>query len=169
MRLLPVILCLLYCSSVNSQKVYKENIPPEFKSCSGCILVILKKEPDKNDSKLDQKVDRKMIEFVEKFIKLYEGKTAYITKAEFDSNSIYRDSTVYRFILNTGLYNYSASVQKDKGYRIEIQSSERTGLNLHLYDRVLVWRHLQLSNWAGWEKNFEKVAEALNKALKKEE
>lgn len=153
---------------INAQRVYKEHIPPEFASCKGCTLIILRKEPNKNDSKYNQKVDRKMIEFIETFIKNYEGKTAFISQAELDSNSIYKDLDVYRFILNTGLYNYASPSFVDKGNRIEVGSASRVGLNLHLYDRKLNKEGLQLSNWVSWEKNMEKVAEALSKELKKQ-
>ena len=155
-------ICLLICSNAFSQKVWKDQIPPEFDTCQGCILVVFKKEADEN------KKLHNINEIMEKnFMKNYEGKYVFVTPKELDTNTLYADKNIYRFVLNCATYTVSQTQRVDKG-------NNRTGefnyklaaLKMQLWDRFQNKWYQQLSNWPSWPKNMEKVAEALNKLVK---
>lgn len=156
-------ICLLICSNAFSQKVWKDQIPPEFGTCQGCILVVFKKEPDEN-KKLHN--INKILE--KNFMKNYDGKYVFVTEKDLDTNKLYADKNIYRFALHCKTDEFSQSQIVDKG-------NNRTGnfnysveaLIMQLWDRFQNKWYQQLSNWPSWPKNMEKVANALNKLLNK--
>jgi hypothetical protein len=178
MRLSFYIPFLLLLSSTSfSQKIQKEGIPADF-NCTGCILVVFKKEVGEGDNKLKKKENEKMNELFEsKVIKDYDGKSVFITEKELNSNPLYADKNVYRFVLQGHTYGVQASTIVDvpgahpppkpgmlpgqKEYRYTMGA-----LSLALYDRLTGKGYPQLANWPSWAKNMEKVTEALNKKLK---
>jgi len=154
-----ICICLFFCSQVFSQKVFKDALPPDF-NCKGCVLVVLKKEPDQNIHKLNEMTEKKLIGN-------YDGQSIFVTATELATNSLYKDSTKYRFILNGEPY-------AAPGARIITKANGRPGdfnytmtaINFHFYDRLTKKGYPQLSNYPAWAKNMEKIAEALNKLLK---
>lgn len=157
-----LIICLLFCSNAFSQRIWKDEIPPEY-NCQGCILVIIKKEPDlnKNMHHINEMMEKR-------FIKNYEGKNVFVTAKDLDTNSLYADTSIYRFVLDSHTYGVSGSQTVDKGAgRSGEFNYTMSALNMHLYDRLKKKQYLQLANWPSWPKNMEKIAEALNKLLKK--
>src|SRR5258705_3504706 len=92
-----LLICLLFCSHAFSQHIQKEGLPPDY-NCAGCILVILKKEPDKNIYKMNEMIEKKLI-------KNYDGKSVFITATDLDTNSLYKDENVYRIVLNGEPYS----------------------------------------------------------------
>ena len=156
-------ICLLIGSNVFSQKVWKDQIPPEFGSCEGCILVVFKKEAEEN------KHLHNINKIMEKnFMKNYDGKYIFVTEKDLDTNMLYADKNIYRFALQCTTYNVSQSQFVDKGNNRTGEFNYTVGaLNMQLWDRFQSKWYQQLSNWPSWPKNMEKVAEALSKLLKK--
>ena len=158
MAIIPILLiCLLFPRYAFSQRIQKDGLPPDY-NCTGCILVILKKEPDKNIHKINEMIENKLI-------RNYNGKSVFITATDLGTDSLYKDENVYRFVLNADLYTFGGSSPRVDG-RPGSFNYTQTGLNLHLYDRLTKNGYPQLSNWPSWAKNMEKVAEALNKLIK---
>lgn len=159
-----LVFCLLAAHASFSQRIWKEHMPGGFDTCSQCILVVLKRGPDEN------KKMHNINEMMEKkFIANYDGEYVFITRDELDSNTLYADKNIYRFILNShtyGIQNPAVQVEKGAGRTGTFNSSSQA-LNIHLDDRQKKGESLQLANWASWKKNMEKVAEYLSKLLKK--
>lgn len=141
----------LLCNYGFSQHIVKEGLPPDF-NCTGCVLVILKKEESKNEHKFNEKVEKNLVN-------KYDGKSIFVTATELQANAQYADTSVYRFLLDCDFYTYTSY---DNNRPVSV-----TGLNFHLYDRFTKKGYPQLSNYPAWTKNMEKIAEALNKLLKK--
>lgn len=158
-----IIICLLICSTTFSQKVWKDQIPPDFGKCQDCILIVFKKEPD--ESKKLHNIN-KIIE--KNFLKEYEGKYVFVTEKDLDTNTLYADKNIYHFALTFNTYNVSQSQIVDKGNNRTGEFNYTVGaLNMQLWDRFQNKWYQQLSNWPSWPRNMEKVAAALNKLVKK--
>jgi len=157
--ILTLLIFLLLCSPVFSQRIQKEGLPPDF-NCTGCVLVVLKKEPGQNIHKMNEMVEKKLI-------KNYEGKSIFVTATDLDTNSLYADKNIYRFLLDGQLYSVGGStpVTKANGSPGTFNYTS-AALGFHLYDRLTKKGYPQISNWGPWAKNMEKIAEALNKLLK---
>ena len=108
-----------------------------------------------------------MNEMVEKkLIRNYDGKSIFVTATDLDTNSLYADKNIYRFLLNGEPYSVGGSSPRVDG-RPGSFNYTMTPLNFRLYDRLTKKGYPQISNWGPWAKNMEKIAEALNKLLKK--
>ena len=159
LSIIPILLtCLLFCSQTFSQRIFPQALPPDY-NCAGCVLVILKKEEDKNIHKYNEMVEKKLI-------KNYEGKSIFVTPTELDTNSMYADKNIYRFQLNGEPYSIQGSSPRVTGGPGEF-SYTKTALKFQFYDRLTTKGYPQMSNYASWPKTMEKIAEALNKLLKK--
>jgi hypothetical protein len=162
MKLKPILpallMCLLCCKQTFSQRIQKGSLPPDF-NCPGCVLVILKHTEDKNVHHINEMVEKKLIGN-------YDGKNVFITEAELDTNSLYKNDSVYRFVLGGEPYSFTQSNSTGDG-RGGAFTSTATPLDFHLYDRLTKKGYPQISNYPSWSKTMEKVAGALNKLLKK--
>jgi hypothetical protein len=163
--------CIAHLPAVLQRRFFPKSrergIPDEF-NCTGCILVILKKESDSNTDKREAKMNDRMNElFEDKFIKNYDGKTVFVTEKELNTDTLYADKNVYRFFLLGTMYAVAGSIAVDRGNGPGTFNYTSAALKLQFYDRLKGKWYGQLSNWPTWAKNMEKVAEALNKLLKK--
>lgn len=159
--ILPVsLIFMLLCNQAFSQHISKAALPADF-NCSGCILVIFKEEPKNNLYKFNEMVEKKLIGN-------YDGKSIFVTAADADTNSLYADKNIYRFVLDCDFFDVSGvmATPKTSGGQ-KIMNYHSTALNFHLYDRLTKKGYPQISNYGSWPKTMDKVVGALNKLLKK--
>jgi len=158
---------VLLCTQAYSQRIFKESLPEGF-NCAGCILVIFKQEPMATTGS-EKKIHTKLNERIEKdLIANYDGKTLFTSAVDFDTNKVYRDTAIYRFILGIDVYKVNQHMATKKNIKGEQEYLEynQYGLNCHVYDRFTKKGYPQMTNHPNLSKHLEAVAGALNKLLK---
>ena len=156
------VVCLfLNCAHVSAQKNTDEEIIPATFKCTDCILLVIK--PEDGDKRLLSKKEYSAYSgLIEKqFGKNYDGKYVIVTEKELGVNPAYRDSIIYRFILDVKGHNANGSMPRADG--MGTFNYSYTALDIKLYDRQLSKAYQPFITKRTWPQAVETVVKTLEK------
>ena len=147
------------------QKVSPESIPPDL-NCDGCITIVIKNEQSKNLRAKD--LDRLNGLLQTKLIGVYKGQTVFTSPTDLDTNSLFKNENVYRYILNIKMEPLNVSHTDDWGNgRTNTHEVRMDFINFQFYDRKEKKGYPDMfERLKSWPDMIEKVAKALNDKIK---
>ena len=147
-------------TKLHAQKVNEGSIPAEFK-CPDCILLIVKKENGEGIPGFNKHVEKI-------FKKQYSGKFEVVAAKDIDTNSLYKDKAIYRFILGDNSWSVSSKHSESIGPqdRNHQYTTTATYISFHLYDRQLEKGYPEIGVWHYPVTTVEHTAKALDEKYK---